>query len=277
MGLLSGISKIFKKVAKPFIGGLGTTLLDLGGSFLSDTFIGDPNSAQAFDNNLYASERAFQNSLQAYGSRYQMTMDDMKKAGLNPIMAASSGFNVGTSPQMSSAQSFMTPPAYNVGSSGYRNIMEGEKLKAEEKEKIQNVQRAIANTGLAIQKTKESIAHTGLLSQQEKNASQEYWNLAQDFCIKSKQVDKITKEIYELQRRADLEHAQMELVDKKKLQLRSLVEKINAEVISINAKNVELVKRSNVYKGLLGQVNASIKETMSMLKLNFGLIGGLNK
>ena len=31
---------------------------------------------------------------EAYQNRYRWTMDDMRKAGLNPILAASGGFNV---------------------------------------------------------------------------------------------------------------------------------------------------------------------------------------
>ena len=43
-----------------------------------------------------AAKTSYQRDLRAYSRRYQTTAKDMKSAGLNPILAATSGFNVGS-------------------------------------------------------------------------------------------------------------------------------------------------------------------------------------
>lgn len=54
---------------------------------------------------------AYQRNLDAYGSRYQMTMADMKAAGLNPMLAVSQGVGgvPGASPAQQTGASFPRP------------------------------------------------------------------------------------------------------------------------------------------------------------------------
>jgi len=272
------------KIGKDIVGGLGKTVLDLGGSFLSDDLIGDPNSAEAYQRSRAAADHSFKQSMQAYGSRYQMTMADMKKAGLNPILAASSGFKVGNSPQMSSAQAFMTPPAYNTGSAGVRNLMEAEKLKSEEKRNLADTQKIIGETVLNLKRVNQTIANTlkirsekKLIDQNEKNAVRQMFNLEQDFLLKSKEISKKIAEIYELQRRADLQHQDMILVEQKQKMVRNQTVLIRKQAKELQYRLAQLKKIAKVYDGPAGQTLSYVNEIMKSLNLNFGLIGGLKK
>lgn len=77
--------------------------------FLSDRAFGQ-SRLSAKEQREWAAEQArlaFDRSKNLYASRYQITMKDMRKAGLNPILAASGGFNVGsgiTAPVASAGQ-----------------------------------------------------------------------------------------------------------------------------------------------------------------------------
>lgn len=60
---------------------------------------------------MEAADLAYQRSVQSYRRRYQWAVEDMKRAGLNPILAASGGFQVGSGvnapmsiPQMAGVQ-----------------------------------------------------------------------------------------------------------------------------------------------------------------------------
>jgi hypothetical protein len=139
----------------------------------------------AFERSMSSSAHAFNRSLEAYKNRYANTMLDMKRAGLNPILAAGSGgFNVGNSPQMSalpafkpggaqaSAQRVVAPmesvsrgpgygpsgfqahnPALKTASEAMKNMAQIFKIRkekdlvsAQEKETYENVQLLIAKT-----------------------------------------------------------------------------------------------------------------------------------
>lgn len=93
MGLLSSIGKSAKAM---FSGGLDATgLLSAGLGFLGASNANKANSAQA------ARQMAFQESMRS--TSYQTAMDDMRKAGLNPIFA----YQQGGAPMAMGAQATM--------------------------------------------------------------------------------------------------------------------------------------------------------------------------
>ena len=93
MGLISGIKKIGSSIgsiaskASDFLSGGAGDLIGAGLSFLGGERANAANSAQA------AQSMAF--SKESYQNRYQWTMDDMKKAGMNPIFAYQNGVGTG--------------------------------------------------------------------------------------------------------------------------------------------------------------------------------------
>ena len=119
-----GLWDAIKGIGKSFIGGIGGSLLDIGGSFFEDK-MADANAKQAWER---------QKNL--YDTRYQRTMKDMEAAGLNPILAAASGgFNVGSGPVVQQAQT----PDVNLASSA-QALQQANLLGEEEKtEKIRQL------------------------------------------------------------------------------------------------------------------------------------------
>lgn len=65
-------------------------------SFLQNMGSGVANSATQGIINQQMANIAYRRSSRSYKSRYVDTMQDLKNAGLNPILAASGGFNVGS-------------------------------------------------------------------------------------------------------------------------------------------------------------------------------------
>lgn len=135
MGFLDIVKDIGIGALKSATGGL----VDLGGSYLSNELIGQPNAATAygmskeaadtqwerqkqaattaFERSQMSAETAFKNSEKVYNSRYQRTVNDMRAAGINPILAASSGFNVGSGPQQATA---IAPAAQPVSAQAFK-------------------------------------------------------------------------------------------------------------------------------------------------------------
>lgn len=103
---------------------------DIGGGLLS--FFGARNNARS---NRRFQERMFRN-------RYQYTVEDMKAAGINPILAAGGGLGGGQSPSGSMAQ---TPDMSNLG----KNV--GTALKVSSERKLMEKQGHLieANAGTA--------------------------------------------------------------------------------------------------------------------------------
>lgn len=248
------------------MGKMWGALAGLALDYVKDKYIDDKNSQEARDWSMDSSALAFERSYDAYKRRYTDTMADMRGAGLNPILAASSGFNVGTSPQMSKPDSFMSPQPSGDYMNSAKAFEESEKTKEEtenvkvEREKLkEEVKRTMAET-------KEKIQNTNVLNEKEKVEAQKFWNTVQEFHVKTQQIDKMEAEIEELQARSDYEHQQSAMVDNKRKEIDAMRRKLEQEAKGIEAKNLQLIKRNKVYKGVLGDINAGVKETISILK-----------
>ena len=93
MGFLSSVKKIGSAIggavskASDFLSGGAGDLLGAGLSFFGAERANSANSAQA--------ARSMEFSKESYQNRYQWTMDDMRKAGLNPIFAYQNGVGTG--------------------------------------------------------------------------------------------------------------------------------------------------------------------------------------
>jgi hypothetical protein len=134
----------------------GDKALDFGGQWAYDKWIADPNSAEAYNR-----QKEF------YRNRYQWMVKDMRRAGINPILAASSaGFSTGGTPSVAQAQGHPGSGASDI-SSAYRNFVEG--IQSEEETKTEKVRQLneLAKTKTEIERRRKVRAETGKTSREE--------------------------------------------------------------------------------------------------------------
>lgn len=101
---------------------------------------------------------AYQRNLDAYGSRYQMTMADMAKAGLNPILAASQG--VGGVPSAQPASQTTASFPHKQGSGGKSAGVEAFAQAASAQQSIAQAELTTAQTGLVGAQTRQVETQT---------------------------------------------------------------------------------------------------------------------
>jgi len=188
------------------IGDLGSTALDLatGGikslignapSMLAQGAMNVATAKQASDQSSEMSQEAFERSMGAYKQRYQHTAADMKSAGLNPILAASGGFNVGGQPQASMPQTFASAPvAMETGSATARNIAEASKTNLERQKVLKEISLLGEQANLAIQQAYEANAREGVANQQEKNLQAEFVKIKTETLRIATEISKVGEE-----------------------------------------------------------------------------------
>lgn len=280
MGLWSSIKKIgssigsgLSSVVSSIGSGLGTAMggipgaiiggaVDLGANWLTNEFLGKPNAEDAFKNNLFASAQAFDRSYDAYKRRYQDTMADMRAAGLNPILAASSGgFNVSGQPTMAKAESPMATLPNTSSAQSFMNMQQAITEQSTRKEKLekaanlyQDTLKKIEETALASAKTEQEITRTRVVLNQIELMSKSIWTEIAKF-------QKTVQEGYESAERQKQIQAQTSLIRK--------------EISKLKNQLYELEKGGQIYKGQAGLLLKSIKEAFDAINMHFVIGAGL--
>lgn len=98
-----------------------STALSLGDTLLS-SYLGRKNTEHAHDLNQ-----------DAYSKRYQMTVNDMRRAGLNPILAATQGISGGVP---GAVPSYAPSNIASTGTDVYRNSIEEQRVRSEMKDQL---------------------------------------------------------------------------------------------------------------------------------------------
>lgn len=247
-----------------------SSVVDTGLSFLGNSFL----AGQANDNSAKAAAAAYANNLKAFQRRYQDTVTDMRAAGLNPILAATGGFNVSGAPTMPMAQSFMGSmsgvhpisstakdyaEAEQATTGSKKNEVEIERTYQEIKNKQQDVKESI-------QRIAESRAREGKTTQEEMLIGRQIINVMEDTIVKIEQARSLRADVIKSLSQADLN-------DQEKFRSREDVKRISALVASINqgkkmmeAEYSRLKKMSSQYDiPVIGHILAGINNL-----LNFG-------
>lgn len=294
MGFFSSIGNWFKDtmpalssavgfLADPVGSALGTiasSALDVGGKYLANDIIGIPNSQRAYDQSSAGALDAFRRNYAAYQSRYQDTMADMSKAGLNPILAASSGFNVGSSATGPAAQGYQPQvPAFDFASSA-KGLSEAkvaeqnvEKTIAETKKLIADADVAIQGAKVQVEKIQETRAHAALLDKQETKTWQETINLEQEFLLKAKNISLMAEQIAKTGRETELVHEEKRLAQKRQAEVESHIRVMNMQAAEIKANLAQLQKTADAYNGPAGAILGYINAITNALNVNLGLTG----
>lgn len=208
--------------------------LDLGFDWLGNELISKPNADKAWDR-----------TKDAYARRYQVTMADMKAAGLNPILAAGSGgFNVGQSPIAPVPQYYDTD-----ASSAYASLMQGEKAKEEAKtERVEQLKK-MAETHTEIARKYKVRAETGKASEEERRI----W--------------------------FEIEKIHSETIKNMRLGFQSEAEKkkIEAQTKQLMVELTRLKNVNTIYENPASMALSIIRELANSLGLNVGIIGKVGK
>ena len=180
------------------------SLKAIGSAF--DHFLGQKRADDANEAARQASALQWKREYGAYKTRYQDTMADMRSAGLNPILAAGSGFNVGSGPSASMPQTYMSqaPPA----TSSALALSQAKKASAETAEVKAGTQVKLNQAKTELQKVINMRAQKKLITQQEKETIYR----ANKLLIEQQ---KAYKEVAALQAQTDLTQRQSLEVDQK--------------------------------------------------------------
>lgn len=240
-------------------------------------------------------------NMKNYKQRYQLTTEDMRKAGLNPILAATGGFSVGNAPQvqthapdMSAFANSASAMANSAKAFGEASMIdeETEKVKAET-EKLKNdadlsLTEALYKRGLTdlakeqekkvgfdiqetMSRTAKTVAETDYIGAQksftEQKTSESRANerkLVTDIQVNIGKVQEIQQNILLLKEKGELTRAETAQVAATTNNLRAQLNKLEAI--------------SDVYKDSVGKYIAYIKEVQEAARIpGSGIVGGMFK
>lgn len=244
MGFLDSILPIASSALNLFTGGMSGMITDLP-STLASTGLNMFQASKASDRSQSMAEDAFNRSQGAYATRYQTTAQDMRRAGLNPILAASGGFNVSGQPQMSNPQAFQAAPAVmGTSSTSAREVASTKKTEAEIEKTWAEVSKIAEETSLTIQQKFESAAREGVATQQQKNLVQELTKLQTETL-------KMANEISLLQEQTKNTTTQRKLIIQQTREMKAIADKLEST--------------SEYFQGSSGKVLGLIKAIMEAI------------
>lgn len=298
-----------------------TALFGLGSNLISNKLISQPNSGMSFqqqkvlqarqdnmnsqaattawnrsllagqiqnDRNKKAALTAYNREIEAYKNRYQMTMDDMKNAGLNPILMASKGFNTGsgvqgygytsTTPQVPMSSVGLgtgTKPDYPRGSSSALDVAKTFTQKAVAK-------KTGAEVGLVMQKILESIQEVrtkrtqqGLMEQQEREAAARTYNLGLESSEISARINKTLEEVTVLQTKGSLNRQEMKKLEVDRARIKKEIDLLAEKIKQTGLYVTRLKKLAPVWNDLGDTYMQGIHEIFKAIlgkSVSFGII-----
>lgn len=288
----------------------------VAGSVLGGVTSGIFNTNSARTANERAVENtnnAFAASQQEYATRYQTTAKDMKLAGINPIMAATGGFNVSGQPTMSAAavhqaapmqmESFTTAAksAKDVEKSDYEmdklsaetdNIVQDtEKKRLEalhEIERIAKTKADIVLTGEQTEKTKAETLLTGETTGKTRaettKIQTETGKIYVEMAHLEQQIQQSIKQIQVMSEEIKLKRAETGLTTAKTATEKAQAAKVIDEV-KILDENVryagiladKMIAQNKIYQQPVGEYLGNANAVLDGLKINTGAILGMGK
>ena len=254
------------------LGSITGGLVDMGLSNMMGGNLDDKYAKRAAARADYYADLAHKRSIDAYKRRYRWTMKDMKRAGLNPILAAqNAGFSIGNSPTSAAATTHM--PSYTPvrGASAWADMMraEHEKESAEtEKQKRKNI---MADTAKKRQEIRESMQKVinyrqqhRLMGSQEKEIIRRTKNLEQEWWVKTSEFNRNFAQAELYAQQGKLTKEQLNKIQYETKQIQTLTKKLQAEL-------AQLRRIADVYDSDIGAILGYIKAVGDALPLNIGM------
>jgi hypothetical protein len=264
------------------IGGMASS----AGSSLLGKLVGYPfeRSLQGHQINASFEGQRLQAALneKLYKNRYQWMVEDMRKAGLNPILAASGGFNPGGGPSVSlpsfasGSVSGSTAPDIAASAKAWQDT---DTSKAEEDRKRAEIEKIKEERKLAAQRAKESIQNIAesrsrqrKMKAEERRIKEEADNLWQKTINLANEYGRITQETRLLSEKAQTEQSQRALYGAKESEAQEMAEQLRENAKILRAKYHQLSKIADVYKGPAGTIIAYLKTILDSLNIGTGVI-----
>lgn len=243
------------------LGDVVSSLTDLGSTMLQGYYARNAAEDQVNASSRLMQEQAAINE-KFYKKRYQMTANDMEKAGLNPILAASGGFSVGNAPSVGlpSASMAVTPSVPTLSSS-VKAFSEAEKAQSD-------AQRSIKEAQLAGNRSKESLenavrirAEAGKIKQEENETVQRIYKLQREIDQISANIGKIGTEKDFMASRMSVNAEEAKRTSESRILMKQQREQIVQAMEKLAYELNELRRISDYYGSSVGAYMAYLRET----------------
>lgn len=236
-------------------------------------------------------------NMENYKKRYQVTTEDMRKAGLNPILAATGGFSVGNAPQVQTHapdMSYMSKGISDMANTA-KSFFETSQTEEETKKIIEETQKIKNDADLSLAQAEKERSVTSLNQAQAEKIA---WDITKTgFDIKESisrtqknyaETDFIgTQKQYTEQKTSESRASEVQLLSEIKVNVEKVKNlmadtmliyergeltkaetgKVKAEMANLTAQLGKLTAISDVYKTPAGKYAAWMKEFGEAIKI----------
>jgi len=250
----------------------GASSLDSG--FIGDDF-GDSNAKDQCERNQQLMNQQGAINENMFRNRYRWTTEDMKAAGLNPILAASGGFSVGSGPSVSLPSQAMAPlPSIPSVATSAKDLEEiglvGAQIDRQREEKLRVIEetgRVAAEAVKVIEEAEKIRREQNLVSAQERKTVEEVQKTIQEVAELASRTAKnwVDVDVGRVKSRMMKEETENVLADRRVIENNERL--LSKKIQQLTYELSELGTVSTVYEGPAGQVLTYIREIIRSLGL----------